>query len=165
MKGFTFVELLVVIGITAILGVSVFVNFTTFTHDQTLTKAQDQLLVSLRLAQSNATTGTICGTQAGSVWLIVFLAAAIRLQDESAECQKLYQFEGVTISQITASSCPSPFTPLTIKYQPLTGIALFQGPQSCVSSSASVEITLKNLTNNREKKVKVSKEGTINVEK
>lgn len=164
--GYTLVELLVVISIVALVSVLVFVNSKEFTQDQLLIKASDQLQSALRLAQTNAQTGTVCGTQEGSIWLISLTSDSFYLEHDSGDCDKTYQLEGVTISKITASDCGgSSLTSLSIKYQPLAGNAVFQNADSCVASSRNVEIILKNAKNNKEKKVKVSKGGTIDVEK
>lgn len=59
-KGFTLVELLVVMAVMAIVGVVVFVNIETVSQDQVLNKALDDVQSLSRVAQSNATSGLMC---------------------------------------------------------------------------------------------------------
>ena len=62
-RGFTLIELLVVIAITSILAVMGFVNFKDFSSNQISVKAAGEIQTILRLAQSNATSSTLCDSK------------------------------------------------------------------------------------------------------
>lgn len=57
-KGFTLVELMIVVGILAIVSGIMIPSFSTYTRNQTLKQAQENLKSDLRSAQNKALTGT-----------------------------------------------------------------------------------------------------------
>lgn len=60
MRGFTLIELMVVIAIIAILVVIAVPSYNDYNNNQKLTEAANQLQTVLRQAQNNAQTGTVC---------------------------------------------------------------------------------------------------------
>ena len=70
--GFTLIELLVVISITGILSTLTFVNFKSFAKEQQLNKSIGEIQTFLKLAQSNATSSTVCGSSGGVSWTVRF---------------------------------------------------------------------------------------------
>lgn len=68
-KGFTLIELIVVISLIAITSVVAFVNFKTQEQDRLLVGATSDLVTWLRLAQQNAKSGVKCtGNKPSSGW-------------------------------------------------------------------------------------------------
>lgn len=88
--GYTLIELLIVISIIALLSVVGFVNFKDFSAGQVIVRAEGEAQTLLRLAQSNATSSTLCNnplsTNKGSVsWKLVFTNfTSIALQCDTA---------------------------------------------------------------------------------
>lgn len=172
--GFTLVELMVVIAITAILGVVAFVNFKDFAQDQILTKAQGQIQTYLRLAQANATAGVICNNQGGVSWSAKFDVNKVKLScGTSASEQKTQDFEGVEVISIQCSpasnaSCPpdgltfSP--PLTVSFAPLNGNLSFTDGDACITSASTMMIVLRNQKNDAKKCFTISKGGAIDAQ-
>ena len=70
--GYTLIELMVVIAIIAILSLVGFVNFKSFSVNQIPVKAAGQVQSYLRLAQSNATTSTLCNGLTANNWFLTF---------------------------------------------------------------------------------------------
>lgn len=74
-KGFTLIELMVVIAIIAILVVIAIPSYNSYSNDQKLNEAVSQLQTILRQAQNNAQTGTICkigsNTYTASSWIVI----------------------------------------------------------------------------------------------
>ena len=70
--GFTLIELLVVISIISILSVMGYANYKDFATNQIAKKAVGQIQTYLRLAQSNATTSTLCNGQGSTSWSLKF---------------------------------------------------------------------------------------------
>lgn len=79
MRGFTLLELLVVISIMAILTVIAVPSFNEYSKNQKLNDAANNLQSVLRQAQNNAQTGTVCtiggNTYTASSWKIIFNAS------------------------------------------------------------------------------------------
>ncbi len=68
--GYTLIELLVVISIIGILSVVAFVNIKEFSSSQALKKAAGEVQSFLRLAQSNASSSTLCNGVGGVPWTV-----------------------------------------------------------------------------------------------
>lgn len=69
-KGFTLVEILVVIALMVTATVIVVPNFRKFNEGQDLTQAVNDLKQALRVAQSSATSGTKCSSFPASKWKV-----------------------------------------------------------------------------------------------
>ncbi len=175
-SGFTLVELLVVITITALVGIVVFANFKNFTQDQVLNKAVGQIQTYLRLAQANATAGVLCNNQGGVPWSVKFDGNKLKL---SLTCgtleseQKVQTLEGAEVVSIQCSpvpnaSCPpdgSTFPPpLTVNFTALNGNVGFAGGDSCITSASTLMIVLRNQKNDAKACFTISQGGAIDVQ-
>ena len=171
-KGFTLVELLVVITIIAIISLVVFINLRSFEEDKELVAAAANLQNFFRLAQTNATTTVKCGAQTNATWFVTFvektrvelgcrLPTATTLSNLS---KRLIFNASIEISSIEGTS-PCSY-PVNITYSPLYGLVEFENANGCVSRSPKVKVTLKSSTNkmNQTKVVTINKVGTVNVE-
>lgn len=69
-KGFTLVEILVVITLMAVAAAVVIPNFRKFNEGQDLTQSVNNLKQALRIAQSSATSGTKCSSLPASSWKV-----------------------------------------------------------------------------------------------
>ncbi|MBI2040331.1 prepilin-type N-terminal cleavage/methylation domain-containing protein [Candidatus Microgenomates bacterium] len=169
-RGYTIIELLVVITIIAILSAIVFINSRTLAQDQILNKAVGQIQSALRLAQSNATAGLKCGSplQGGASWSAQFGSDKTKVEiycDKTATVQQTFSLENVQVSEIQGSSCPSSSPPpVSIKYSPLYGLLTFEASDSCIGLSNTLTITVSNLTGGNSKSFTLSKGGAIDVE-
>jgi prepilin-type N-terminal cleavage/methylation domain-containing protein len=67
-RGFTLVELLVVISVMAVLTVIAIANFSNFKQDQALKGAAGYLQSQLRTTQTNASTGFKCNNKTANYW-------------------------------------------------------------------------------------------------
>lgn len=171
--GYTLIELLIVISIIGLLTVAGFVNFKDFTSDQVAIKAAGQVQTYLRLAQSNATSSTLCNNVATASWSLKFLdGQTIELHCDPANyLQKTYTLENATVSMKCSpdsSVCPpsgSTFNPpLTVNFSSLYGKVTFTGGDSCVGNSSTVMIIVKNAKKNNYKCINLSKGGAIDVQ-
>lgn len=159
--GYTLVELLVVISILSILAAVGFVNFNRFSSNQVTTKAAGQIQTFLRLAQSNATTSTICNTQGSTSWSIKFVnATTIELRCNPSDYRhKTYVLENAQM-EIICGAAPLTF-PATFTYS--TGIGKLSTTPVC---SSLFVFTISNSLNSSaaQKQFKVSNGGAIDVE-
>ena len=129
-QGFTLIELLVVISIISILGVMGFVNFKDFSTDQVALKGVGQIQSLLRLAQTNATSFTVCNGITATAWYLNFPNSnTIQLNCNPGGTVKTYTLQDAQIVVTGDSGCAIPF-PLTVNYS--TGA----GTQSLVSAGA-----------------------------
>lgn len=171
--GYTLIELLVVISIISILSVVGFVNFKDFSSDQVAVKAVGQVQTYLRLAQSNATSSTICPGQGGATsWSVVFTNDAKTIQlrcNPNDFLKRIYSLDPAQVSSIRGSDCGSDTAintttrPLTITYLSGVGTLAFSttdtNTSSCLQSSTSITIRLSNT-----KSLTLNKGGAINVQ-
>ena len=164
------IELLVVISIIGILSIVVFVNFNNFSQDQVLVRALLQVQNALRFAQTNATTGVLCGSSGGSSWSAEFESDKTTINilcEKSTASQKTFSLENVEIDQVQASSCTSASPlPLKITYSPVTGKVDFgkMGDDICLTTNSStLTLTIKNLKNGNTKNLTISKGGAVDV--
>lgn len=175
-RGFSLIELLVVISIASTLTVLGFVNFKDFSAEQVSNKAVGEIQTFLRLAQSNATTSTICkksdGTsEGGATWSLVFRVNKTTIDlvcGSTNAIQKTYVLENATVDTIVGSACDGSSTiPLTLTYSSGSGALTFSSPLASPSCLASENwtFTIKNTLNtNKTKLLKISKGGAINVQ-
>ncbi len=135
--GFTLIELLVVISIMAILGVAAFVNFRDFASTQSLKKAAGEIQSFLRLAQSNASSSTLCNGTGGVSWTVAFTPP--RTITTTCNSVPIFLYKTLTLSQdVTMSSTCS--SPVHLVYSALKGIP----SNNCSPASPNVTIILTN---------------------
>lgn len=161
MKGFTLVELLVVMSIIALLGIFGFANFKRLAQSQVVNKAVIQVQTALREAQSNATAGVLCA----GTWSVKLNTTGVDLKCDST---KTYVLENAQISSITCSSGTSLTLPVTISFTPLSGLLSFSGTSGtdvCLSSTPSLIVKLVNVKDSSLfKTVTINKGGGISVQ-
>lgn len=170
-RGYTLIELLVVISIIAIMAVVGFVNFKNFSASKVTEKAVGQVQTLLRLAQSNASSGTVCGSVGGVTWSLILKADKKNIDLvcgalDAPQLQKTYTLENAEIDSIKCSTTAAAFNPpLTISYAHLSGKMAFSSTEGCVGSAADLIITLKNKINPSaaQKTLTISKGGAIDV--
>lgn len=176
LAGYTLIELLVVISIISILAVVGFVNFKGFSSDQVTIKAVGEIQTYLRLAQSNATSSTLCGRSGGAAWSLIFRSNQQTLDlacGPTNFVQKTYTMENAKIDSITGSAgsdCGGPaaaILPFTITYSTGVGAVSFsssQANQTCLASG-DWTFTIRNTLDTAKTKIfKLSKGGAIDVQ-
>lgn len=170
-RGYTLIELLVVISIIGILSMVVFVNFKGFSQDQVLNKGILQIQNALRFAQTNATTGVLCGSSGGTSWSTEFELDETTINilcEASATSQKTFTLENVVIDAIKASSCNTNSSPpFIVTYSPILGTVNFgkPGDDDCLTTnSLTVAFTLKNPKSGNIKTLTISKGGATDVQ-
>lgn len=174
-SGYTLVELLVVIAIISILGVIGYINFRNFSSDQVTIKATGVIQTLLRLAQSNATSSTLCNGQGGAFWSLNFkddkksVELGCGLTIPTITSQKTYTLENAEVDSILGSDCGlTPLSlPFTVIYSSGLGDLTFSSPlasSTCLASS-SWTFTLKNaIDTSKTKTFKLSSGGAIDVQ-
>lgn len=172
-RGFTLIELMVVIAITAILGIVAFVNFKDFAQNQVLNKAVGQIQTYLRLAQANATAGVLCSGQGGASWSVKFVddttlkltCGSTGIDQKNLDLDENARIDSIKCSP-ASSECPQTGfnAPLTVNFAPLDGKINFSAGDSCINTASTLLITLKNLKNNSYKCFTISKGGAIDVQ-
>ena len=183
-KGFTLVELMVVISILSLLGLVSYANIRKFREGQVIEKSASDLQSLLRLAQSNATARLKCNGQFGATWLVEFAnRQTINLKcyvNGPASTQQTLSFSGTNIQvniiqgRQGISTCDSSFTPsvtntIEIRFAPLYGTVMFYDSveiNNCLTRSTTTEavITLRDTQRNTTKAVVAKKGGAIIVE-
>ncbi len=168
-SGYTLIELLVVISIISIMSVMGFISFKGFAEDQATKKAEGQIQSLLRLAQSNATTSTLCNGQGATSWSLKFVDSThMELHCDPGDVKaREYTFENAQVEVKGDSGCLIGL-PVAISYAPGLGTqSLSSGDISttgaCLQSSA-VTFTITNTLNNSSKSFKMSKGGAINAQ-
>lgn len=169
--GFTLVEILVVLAITAMLAVGAFANFSGFKEDQNLQNAALDLENIIRLAQTNATSTVKCNGVGDASWAV---SIETNRTDINLKCStssasiKLLQLKGIIVDSISGS-CASSFTstsvanPIIIGFSTPYGTTSFQDSSSaCITNSSSLSLTLKNLKTGNTKTITIDKGGGIN---
>lgn len=169
--GYTLVELLVVISIMSMLAVVGFVNFRGISSDQVTIKAVGQIQTLLRLAQSNATSGTLCGSSGGVPWSLVFNSGNVGLACGSpSTIQKTYILENAQIySLISSNSCTVNLATTQFYVAYSTGVGIltvsYSGATDNCKASDNWTFTIRNAQDTTKTKTLIlSKGGTINVQ-
>lgn len=111
-SGFTLIEILVAISITALAGVIALPGLRSFADRQQLNTAYNQLQSVLSLAKSNAQTKTICSTNgsASTDWQVYFTSTnqySLRALCPSSTTEATYTINGASLT-VTAVNPPSP---------------------------------------------------------
>lgn len=161
-NAFTLIELLVVIAIIGILGIGVFVNFKDFAQEQFLNRAISDIQTLIREAQANSTTSLLCKDQSGVDWAVNFQTnrEKIDLICGANISVKTLSLVNIQVQSIKGSACLSGGDlPLTITFSKLSGRVKFEGSDTCINSSKTVLINLKNLKTNNIKGFTVSRGG------
>lgn len=173
-SGFTLIELLVVISMLGILATFVFINFKTANSDQTLNKAALEIQTLLKLAQSNATTSTLCKGESGKFWSVnitskTHLEMTCNVADSAKQNLDLENAEISSFQCSPAAQADCPPTsgntfnpPLSISYSPLYGVTSFDGA-SCASNAATIMVVLTNSKNKNTKCFTISKGGAVDL--
>ena len=180
-SGYTLIELLVVIAIIAILSVVGFVSINNFSSTQALKKAAGEIQSFLRLAQSNATSSTLCKENSyGSSWTIKFvdssnidLICLFTTLANPIPSEYIYKTltlqSGVTINTITALTCTLSL-PVMIIYSALKGVPIVSNSDhistdhndTCLGGGQEININLTNSSGT--KVVNFTSGGAINVQ-
>lgn len=159
--GYTLIELLIVMLIMSIIGVAGYVSYKEFAANQVTNKALGQVQTLLRLAQSNATSSTLCNNnQNVGPWSLIFNQGNVGLACGPVGVQKTYTLENVQIDRVLCGTTEVNL-PLVFTYSNGSGTLTFSS--SCLDPTVWT-FTLLNTRNNIPKNFKISQGGAINVE-
>lgn len=182
--GYTLIELLVVISIMAVLGMIAAITFRNLAEDQMLNRSLGQVQTVLRLAQANATSGTLCGNLGGVKWSVFFNTdnpsqGKIDLYCGNTVFIRSFPLENVRISSIKSSACLSvsyPGSLVLVNFSPISGKIDFlrQDCQAdfcknnCINgteliSNPILTISLQNIRSSSIRNLNLSKGGSIDV--
>ena len=175
--GYTLIELLVVISIIGLISTIGFVNYKTFSQDQGLNKAAGEIQTYLRLAQSNSTSSTLCGTIGGVLWRARIYAVSNNDSGVDIDCgspapDEQHPYKSLSLKNIRIAvngiSCPAfPQTCLSVDFAALSGATSIVGGSTdiaiSISNSSSVTVQLTNL-NGSSKSFNISKGGAVDVQ-
>lgn len=170
MKGFTLVEILVVIAIMGILGIIGFINYQTFQATQVLNEGVSLVQSTLRAAQSNATAAVKCQNLGGATWQVSFDNSMIfnlkcKTATSTTSIQRSYNLPtNVQILSISSSGCDALY-PFSVNFSPLFGAVSFESSASCVVSQNAFNIRVTNTKTSETKFVTVTKGGAIDAQK
>lgn len=179
-RGFTLVELLVVITIMGLVGAYVLSNYNTFGEDKKLKNAALDVQSLLRQAQTSATSNTKCDSDAAESWEVAYtgtktLALRCRISGVNAPTvKKIVTLPANTeIQTITGnhSSCiiAPPFEtsgggggPMAITINPATSFTPLSGQVNLGGSDCTLlTITLLNSKTGSSKSLKIETGGRI----
>lgn len=169
--GFTLIELLIVISIIALLSLLGFANFKDFAAEQVGVKAKGQIQTVLRLAQSNATSSTLCNNGQGGVYWSVKFAANNTMELRcgstlpAANLYRTYTLETGGVIQQVKCGDSAVNLPVTLNYSPGKGVLTFDTSGNCSGEDMwTFEIANERKPDVSSIPLKVSKGGTINAE-
>ncbi len=167
-RGFTLVELLIVISIIGILGVLTFANFKDFSQAQILSKAITDTQTILRQAQSNATSSTLCNNTGGLNWGVNFNSSGTGVDlicGPADSVQKTINFTNVKVVSIKGSSCISKLNlPFKISYSPLYGKVTFTGSDNCIALSPTITLSITNNKTGEQKSFNITQGGATDAQ-
>ncbi len=160
-----------VISVMVILGVATFANFRDFSSEQVTNKALGEIKTLLHLAQSNATTSTVCekGDRDSVSWTVNFKneTSIELLCGPQSKVKQTLSLENATIVGIKCSADGTSFgtsfsPPVKVSYSPLSGNLTFLSDVSCVKSASLILISVDSLQKSgNPKSFTVSKGGVI----
>ncbi len=173
-SGYTLVELLVVIAIIALLAVVGFVSFRGFSEKQGPKNAAGQIQSLIRLAQSNATSSTMCNGQPAESWYLVFTDTVVDLYCNPGETWQRSYYLPAQITTADDSGCTNDWVAI-LSYSAGTGKqtlfkVLSDGSLEECSRYSRITFTLYNLEDDIASprqptaSFKVSKGGAVNVQ-
>lgn len=168
--GYTLVELLVVMTILSLIGLTSFINLGNFREDKLLDTSLTNLQSLIRTAQSNASTGVLCSGVGGAIWSIEFIKDSKTI---NLKCQASSQTATVSIpatslvgdvqvkSISSGSSCSS--DTVTVNFLPVSGGTTFTDLiNTCIGPSQSLTVTLYLSGKIETRTVTINKGGSIN---
>ncbi|QQG43266.1 MAG: type II secretion system protein [Candidatus Daviesbacteria bacterium] len=170
-KGYTLVELLVVMTILSLIGLTSFINLGNFREDKLLDTSLTNLQSLIRKAQSDASTGLRCSGVGGATWSVEFKDR----KSINLNCKAASQQNATTVSVLSLggdiqiqsisgdSGCQSSFpaNSVTVNLLPVAaGMTFIDPTASCISTSKTLNITLSGKTGTRT--VNINKGGSIN---
>lgn len=167
--GYTLIELLVVISIIGLLGVFTLSSLKGFSKDLPVNKALGEVQTLLRLAQSNATSSTLCNNQGAVSWSLKYLnATTIELRCNPADfLYRTYNLENAQVAITGDLGCPVLF-PAILSYSSGMGTRTIfsSGVSTACLQSSTISITISNTKNTSAtgKVLKMSKGGAIDVQ-
>ncbi|TSC87427.1 MAG: Uncharacterized protein G01um10147_604 [Microgenomates group bacterium Gr01-1014_7] len=170
MRGYTLIELLIVMLIMSIIGVTGYVNYKDYAIRKETEKALGQIQTILRLAQTNATTSTVCNGLGGASWSVQFETdqKTITLVCGPANSsQKTYSLENVKISSIAGSGCQEIgfSSPVIITYSSGQGALTISPSENCLQNASTIRFTVENTKDSNVTKVfNLSKGGAVNAQ-
>ncbi len=170
MRGFTLLELLIVIALLSLVMVFVMPNIKNIRDEQGLSSAALELQSNLRSAQNNALSGLKCTSSAQSAvnWQLNLIDD--KNYQIEANCldgtspTKQYSLSTYNVIVELVNGC-SNVTRAGVTYSNVLGIVSFTPPAGCTASS-SLEFSLKVANNNNiaAKKVVVDQGGRVYVQ-
>lgn len=176
MKGFTLVEILVVLAVVGILSVTGYINYRTFSHEQIIDDAVSSVQSLLRTAQTNATTSLKCKTVGSQQWIIAFKnKSLLELQCIRADNSQLEPIKtlnltnNVELDSISGVFCSSTFPTniITLSFDTLSGkVGFFDPGQTCIAALDEIAVVLKHQRTEIPllKTITVGKGGGINAQ-
>lgn len=181
MKGFTLIEILVVIAITAVAGIVAFVNLRGFGSEQNLKNNSLNLINILKSVQTNANASLKCNRNDPVSWQVrlyqqsgrINLDTACQYKDSQGNLQlsvvSSKKLDGSVLLEViegseTCRAADFSTDPLTISFTLLTGKPNFSAFNPCFTLSNEITITLKDSKDQNAKvSVKVNKGGAVYV--
>lgn len=150
MKGYTLVELLVVMTIMSLIGLAAFINLGNFRQDKLLDSSLTNLQSVIRVAQSNASTGALCSGVGGANWSIEFKdSKTINLNCQASSQQNSINVSttalggDVQIQSINGDSGCSGAFPTIVNFLPVSrGITFTDLINTCIVPSQSLTVSL-----------------------
>lgn len=173
MKGYSLVELLVVMSILSIVGLFTFINLGTFREDKSLENNSGALQSLIRDAQAKAGSRVKCDSAAGATWTVEFSSnKTVNLKckgtGQTSSIQKTtLTLEGnIEIGTIRASSsCVSTFPAVVVNlnFPPLSSSPSFEDTATaCINTAASLQVILNNSKTSSTKVMTITRGGSIN---
>lgn len=162
-NGFTLVELLIVITIIAIISAFVAVNFKGNREEQALQREQLKLQSILKLAQTNASSSTLCSDLGGGAsWKLAMdplqekITLSCQKGEEVIEDRSYILEGGISMSFLCSQTSTSFASGVEITYTTLSGIPTFSGIEYCGQDFSGLVIKFES-----EKDSSLTKEFTI----
>src|SRR3989338_5297601 len=153
-RGFTLMELLVVVAIISIIGVYALSNYKSFGEDQNLKNSVLDIQSKLRTAQANATSNTKCDTQYNATWEVGFendnaVNLNCRELPDNIYTKKTINLGNIILTSVRGepdASCP-PETAFSVIFNPLSGNINFKDDNpggGILDGCSKITLTLEN---------------------
>lgn len=173
-RGFTLIEILVVLAVVAILSVAGYINYRAFSHEQVIDDAVSRVQSMLRTAQANATTSLKCKQVGSTKWIIAFQdtkTLELRcVRSDNGQIEPIKQeslTNNVEIESVSGPSCSATPSNTTVSFDTLSGKISFSDPiQTCIANLNELTVKIKHTLseNPLSKTVTVGKGGGINAQ-